>query len=249
MPILGLVTTACWHLAITHNWTKKGPAMDVTTVFVIMRMFERIAAVVIGGFLVYLGYTLFLKLPELQDAKGSLKLPSNVSVYLSHIGPGAFFALFGSVVIALSIIFGVRFEQRFPAEGMVLISASQDEEKASAQTTPIAEIVISGAGEQVQVTPVDPRKSRDVSRYIFALNQLNQTLASQLSAEERQQYLSDLPEIKLALMETVWDAGQWGDLAAFREWVSAGASEPAPDPSLVTPAAIAFFNNGLSGGP
>jgi tRNA U34 5-methylaminomethyl-2-thiouridine-forming methyltransferase MnmC len=47
----------------------------------------------------------------------------------------------------------------------------------------------------------------------------------------------------------VWDPAQWGDLAAFRQWVAAGADAPTPDPQWVTPAAIDFYRNGLSGGP
>ena len=85
--------------------------MDISVIFVVMRMFERIATILVGALLILLGYNLFLKLPDLQDAKGNVKLPKNVSVYLSNIGPGAFFALFGSIIVAISLVFGMSLEQ------------------------------------------------------------------------------------------------------------------------------------------
>lgn len=68
-----------------------------------IRSFERILDTVIGGISIYLGYRLFLKLPEKTDSQGKVVLPGNISIYLSRVGPGVFFALFGAAVIALSL--------------------------------------------------------------------------------------------------------------------------------------------------
>ena len=76
--------------------------MDTFTAFVSLRFLERLCAVVIGGIAIYLGYRLFLKVPERHDSAGKLVLPWDVSVVLSRVGPGIFFALFGASVVGAS---------------------------------------------------------------------------------------------------------------------------------------------------
>ena len=63
------------------------------------RALERILAVVIAGISIYLGYRLFLKLPDKTDSEGKFILPGNISIYISRVGPGVFFALFGAAIL------------------------------------------------------------------------------------------------------------------------------------------------------
>ena len=51
------------------------------------------------------------------------------------------------------------------------------------------------------------------------LNRLPERLRPDLSTEERNDYLSAIPRMKLAMMETLWD-DDWGDHAAFKDWVN-----------------------------
>ena len=69
----------------------------------ILRSLERILSVAIGGLSIVLGYRLFLALPTQRDSEGSFKLPWNISVALTRVGPGVFFALFGAAVVALGL--------------------------------------------------------------------------------------------------------------------------------------------------
>lgn len=219
--------------------------MEITIVFIVMRMLERIIAVLIGAFLVYLGYTLFLKLPELRDSEGKVKLPSNISIYLSHIGPGAFFALFGSIVVALSITFGMRLEQRTPDWNVISSTSAMGNSETAATQQPA--VSIQGIGEKPKTEIVDEKKVKNIGRYIALLNGLDKQLDPKLPMPDRVDITASIPGIKLALMETIWDTEQWGDWYAFRVWVEDG-SESAPDAQLVKSASLKFFNNGLPGG-
>src|SRR4051794_35002274 len=70
----------------------------------LLRFLERITVELIGGLSIYLGYRLFLKVPEYKDNEGKLTLPWNISIVMTRVGPGVFFALFGVLAICLSLI-------------------------------------------------------------------------------------------------------------------------------------------------
>lgn len=197
--------------------------MDLPTTMIVMRMLERLVSVLIGAFSIYLGYMLFLKLPDLKDTEGKLRLPSNISVYLSNVGPGAFFALFGSVLVTLSFVYGVRFEH-----------SAQD------QTRTVIQAVVADS-ESLQ--SIDDAKLTSVGRYIAHLNGLPEIINPDLPLSQRQPIISDIPGIKLTLIESVWNTDAWGDFSAFRSWVESGMVEEQPNPQLVKPEALNFFNN------
>ncbi len=73
-----------------------------------LRVIERVLAVVVGGMSVYLGYRLFIKLPEQMDSSGKVVLPGGISVFVSRIGPGVFFSLFGAAVVVVSLQQGLE---------------------------------------------------------------------------------------------------------------------------------------------
>ena len=64
----------------------------------LVRMFERILVVLVGGLSIYLGYRLFFHLPMEKRSGGELTFPG-MKVVLTRVGPGVFFAAFGSVVL------------------------------------------------------------------------------------------------------------------------------------------------------
>jgi len=82
----------------------RGEAMDLLQ----LRVIERVLAVVVGGMSVYLGYRLFIKLPEQMDSSGKVVLPGGISVFVSRIGPGVFFSLFGAAVVVVSLQQGLE---------------------------------------------------------------------------------------------------------------------------------------------
>lgn len=54
-----------------------------------LRVIERVLAVVIGGMSIYLGYRLFIKLPEQKDSSGKVVLPGGVSVFFPASDPAS----------------------------------------------------------------------------------------------------------------------------------------------------------------
>ena len=74
---------------------------------VLTRAAERMLLVLVGALAIYLGYSLFLRMPNAakgkQDGEGKIELPGGVSIFLTRVGPGIFFALFGIAVIGYSV--------------------------------------------------------------------------------------------------------------------------------------------------
>lgn len=213
--------------------------MDPTIAFIFLRMAERIAGVFIGALLVLLGYSLFLKLPDLQDANGSLKLPKGVSVYLSNIGPGAFFAMFGCLIVALSLVYGMDFEQSG--------ATKPGPPGTIAPTTFTTNIhgIVDTASASVTQTPT-PKEIEDVVALVAGLNQVPSDLKLDLPKPEQVSLLVNLRTAKLLLMESVWNES-WGDRATFQAWVQEGADPGSDSAAEVNPAAIVVFSS-LNGG-
>ena len=59
--------------------------------------------VLAGALAIYLGYRLFLAIPAADKSEGRISLPGGVSIFLTRIGPGVFFALFGCALIGYSV--------------------------------------------------------------------------------------------------------------------------------------------------
>ena len=94
-------------------------SLDFSTVFA-WRAVERLIAVLIGGGSIYLGYRLFMALPELSaDGEGKFELPGGVSIYVSRVGPGIFFALFGTALVGLAFINVLTWQPGSPASPSV----------------------------------------------------------------------------------------------------------------------------------
>ena len=90
--------------------------MDSVDAMLLMRMVERLLGLLSGALCVVLGYRLFINLPEKTDSSGKVVLPGGVSIWLSRVGPGIFFALFGAAIVAYSFASTVRVtnEQNVP---------------------------------------------------------------------------------------------------------------------------------------
>lgn len=199
-----------------------------------LRAIERILVVLFGGLAIVLGYRLFLHVPERAEGAGKVTLPGGVSIFLTRLGPGAFFALFGATVIALSF----RFTLSHSTEGLVPAGATAvDSLPVSAyreQTTYISQ----GPALDLETRAIERAQLRG---HLFLLNRLDGLLRSDLGPEQRADLESALPRIKLAAMRSVWSE-DWGDFARFRQWVEQeGASGPPPD-GLAQ--AAAFFRHG-----
>ncbi|GAB4353922.1 MAG: hypothetical protein Kow0060_04640 [Methylohalobius crimeensis] len=78
----------------------------------LFRILERMIAVAIGGIAIYLGYRLFYAVDTTGDGRIEVKLPRDLTVMISRIGPGVFFALFGAGVVGVSLAFPVRYSEQ-----------------------------------------------------------------------------------------------------------------------------------------
>jgi hypothetical protein len=198
-------------------------------------MLERIIATLLGGFFAWLGYRLFLDVPTKQNSSGEFKLPTGIAIHLTRIGPGIFFALFGAAAICYSFYSQVtirRSESRVQTTGdKTRASMAADPEKQKAQDSPdnsMREVNtkdftgISGASE---APPQDVLLRRNECKsYVKFLNDLSVHLDAKPDATELKDYKNYLPQIKLAVVKTVW-YDDWGNRTAFENWVALGAED------------------------
>lgn len=202
---------------------------------IILRSFERIIAVIIGGVSVYLGYRLFALLPWNQDSEGKFTLPGGISVYLYRVGPGVFFALFGTVVVGLSLYMSITFSESERAGDV-----AEGNAPASVQYTEREFTGFGGMGSRFGEVDLEVLRN-ELRRDMDILNGLPAHLRTDLDDTQRVDIQSAIPKFKLALMSTVWGA-DWGEYAAFEDWVlEQDAMGPIP-PELED--AARYYNSG-----
>jgi hypothetical protein len=191
---------------------------------VMLRAIERLLAVAIGGLCVYLGYRLFLRIPEQREGEGKIEFPGGVSIFVARVGPGVFFALFGASIVALSLYKGI-------------VSSAPGSEG-----TP----VYSGVGPTATALAAQPLEPERLRRRLAVefVNVLPGMLRRDLAEAERREVTARSAEVKLTLMERVWGP-DWGNFEEFRVWAEAGAADPVPERLS---AAARYFRAGGSGG-
>lgn len=83
--------------------------MDNNTTIVISTTVYKLCSLMVGVFLAYMGYKLFMS--GIWGNAGDLDSKfGNFKIVLKHAAPGTFFALFGTVIIGLTIFQGLKFE-------------------------------------------------------------------------------------------------------------------------------------------
>ncbi|MEB4591933.1 hypothetical protein VSS37_13150 [Candidatus Thiothrix sp. Deng01] len=200
----------------------------------ILRLVERILGVIIGGFSIYLGYHLFLELPIQTNSSGKVILPGDVSIYLSRIGPGVFFALFGAMIVGASLFSKVEklsHESKVTQDsaGNITTVNKTQEIRGMALGTP------STASEQ-------ERLMAEARTQIYTLNSnLADALKPDLHENDRKDLEVAIDYSKRKILQTVWQTS-WGEFSAFETWVKSGASTPPPNDKLKEAADI--YHNG-----
>jgi hypothetical protein len=208
--------------------------MDLILLAALMRALERLLAIGSGLLSIYLGFRLFLALPEVEPGAGRVKLPGGISIYLTRVGPGVFFSLFGAVIIALSFYFGITASETRGVESQL----------AGDQTVTTQRSFTGAAADAAGSDPQSRQVERaTVERMIRDLNRVPALMRDDLAPRDRD-LVQTLDQSKLRLMREVWDAEAWGDYVAFERWWRAGAGA---DPPPEIAAAAAVFRAG--GGP
>jgi hypothetical protein len=203
--------------------------MDLILLAALMRALERLLAIGAGLLSIYLGFRLFLALPEVEPGAGRIKLPGGISIYLTRVGPGVFFSLFGSIIIALSFYFGVTASETrgIAAEGQLAGGATVSTERRF-------------AGAAADAAGTDPQSQQveraTVERMIRDLNRVPPLMREDLTPRDRG-LVQTLDQTKVRLMREVWDAGAWGDYLVFERWWRAGAGAD-PPPEIAAAAAV-----------
>lgn len=216
--------------------------MDPLILTIVTRAIERLLVVLAGGLAIYLGYRLFLDMPQTERGSGKVNLPGGISIYLSRVGPGVFFSLFGAVVIGLSFQFGVSFNDS--AQRVVtaaLENAAQPEQRSFSGIAGSTQLAASPTGSEV-----DPYERDRVIAVVAALNRAEAALPANLPPTDRINLQYALRDARERLLISVWDPA-WGDVAAFRAWIE--DNEPDPPPAQISDAARLYRDGRVATNP
>ncbi|MFX0199004.1 MAG: hypothetical protein ACFFCW_23015 [Candidatus Hodarchaeota archaeon] len=175
---------------------------DVTSIM-FLRMFERMMVVIIGGIAIYLGYRLFALLPTESDSAGKIQLPG-FSVVLSRVGPGVFFAAFGSIFLYQSLTKPVQVNDHF-------LGATSMEQVGKEAPSELKQPL------DQSVTPQQLERVRLSLQILNCMERVVTSTRGEMKAEDVELAVRDA---KLALLESVWNQGSWGDKNAFRRWAA-----------------------------
>jgi hypothetical protein len=209
-----------WRVIVFQLMVYSQASMDqaqfeALLVVALSRAAERILLVLVGALAVYLGYSLFRHIPSTNKSEGKLALPGGVSIFLTRIGPGTFFALFGITVIGYSVTQPWRLELPDVA---VLSGFGQQNARPVSSTS----AVIAGLGPE---------------RVIAKLNGLVAEAQQRLDPPAAVEFEAAVRSAKYSVMLGRWKP-EWGDRAAFERWARENGDKDPPDE--LVPAAMIF---------
>lgn len=195
---------------------------------IIMRSLERIVAIGIGCIFVYLGYCLFIKVPTKEDSEGKFTLPRGWGIHLIRVGPGVFFALFGTAIVVASFLNPMSYQEDIEHINGLLARRRVTVRGA----TPEGNLDLTEEERQVQ------KKLHE--RDIMILSRLLDQLRPDLDERRVTDIKLAIPRIKLAIMKSIWDEEYWGDYDQFEDWFFKGGDMGAPPDNPKE--ALLYFN-------
>jgi len=196
----------------------------------LIRGIERIISTLTGALLAYLGYRLFTVIPAKTDSKGKIILPGGISIYLSRVGPGVFFALFGAIIVSASFYFGLTIVSQDSNN-----NAHPDDKAPSNVQMQISYL---GAGESIA------QSRAHMQGDFVTINRFMAEIKSKTSKDQWQSVDKAFSNLKVISMATVWGSdGSWGSFVEFRKWIHSGEEDP---PEKIKKAAD-FYRAGRGG--
>ena len=183
--------------------------------FFLARSIEHVMVALIGAAVVWMGYRLFREMPLRREGELKIALPGGISIYLSRVGPGIFFALFGTGLIGYTATRPVSFQQ---GGGNVTLSGFGEN---SAPTQDVATTHTAQPRPEVVRTLAEMADENDTVP--ISDRQIRRTTALRLARQQ--------------IMVADWDPN-WGSTQEFRRWVDSGM--PNPPPAAVARAVQAF---------
>lgn len=215
--------------------------MDSELIAVAARHLERLLIVVAGSGSIYLGYRMFLAIPRASEAEtgeGKLELPGGVSIYVTRVGPGVFFALFGAVILGLGLYHGLSLEVREQRPGV----AASDAAGAGPVGTVTTERRFSSAVPSGGASQHQEVERTGTLGTVGLLGRLARALdgpaGRAFATQDRNDFGGALTDARLRLLAAVWDEQAWGPYALFARWVQEG--ESGAPPARAAPAARAY---------
>ncbi|MCP4318034.1 MAG: hypothetical protein GY789_18935 [Hyphomicrobiales bacterium] len=195
--------------------------MSEVLVGIVLNGIQHIVTIGVGLMAVFLGYRLFIELPLRREGESKLDLPGGVSIMLSRIGPGIFFALFGAGMIIYSIMKPIEItdiaEQVATAEGATTVKRSR---------------TLTGLGQQEAGSVVKTTAATiDRTSVIVRLNRIAIEAKANKSGSDLLDITIAIREAKLALVREVWEP-QWGDYDQFHRWVTEQFEQNPPPEGL-----------------
>ncbi len=170
----------------------------------ILRMFERIIAVVIAGISIYLGYRLFFHLPFEHTNEGQIELPG-VKVVLSRVGPGIFFAAFGSIILYFSLTTQITVDNKVYLNKPVEQGENGKQDIQQAQVS-----TFTGMGSKGPTGVVTEQQRTKALNTIQMLNCTERLLANEPGIGD--QISLATRDAKRVLLLSVWDEDDWGSI-------------------------------------
>jgi hypothetical protein len=203
---------------------------------VLTRATERILLVLVGALAIYLGYLLFRNIPNAPRTargEGKIELPGGVSIFLTRIGPGVFFALFGIAVVGYSVTKPIQF-------GIPAVPA------AGSTTVVSGGVTYSGAAQRelaaLSSAPASPVAGPEPEIVVAKLNGVYEEAQKRLNTPAAAELADMVRAAKYAVMLGRWKP-EWGDREKFARWAREnGTKDP---PRELFPDAYGVFNTPL----
>ncbi|MDX8405946.1 MAG: hypothetical protein R8K50_07335 [Mariprofundus sp.] len=190
------------------------------------RASERLLIVAVGALCIYLGYRLFWSMREFKsNGEGNIDLPGGISIHLSRVGPGVFFALFGALIIGTSIVTPLNMKLNTPVTSTT---------PAAESAPPVASASLSYATDRADVTVTDQDRAavlRDLDALTIMQPALQDVLdgkALSINKTDATRLIIALPHIRRTMLLSVWNQQQWGKISAFDTWLDGGYDTPPP---------------------
>jgi hypothetical protein len=149
----------------------------------------------IAGLLAYFGYRLFSAVPQQDKSGGKIEAPG-LTITLSRIGPGTFFAVCAAGIVAASFVYPIRIT------GSEVIGASPETISSAAPTVRQPGTASTSALEA------------DAAHIRSALLQLACLRDAYPLTEDEQ---TAIDQARVALMGRLWRE-KWGEFEAFETW-------------------------------
>lgn len=191
--------------------------LSATGEFFLARSIEHLVVAIIGAFVVWMGYRLFREMPLRREGEAKIALPGGISIFLSRVGPGVFFVLFGTALIGYTATRPVSYQQGNGTENISGFSESSAPSLGTTSATHVAQ----------------PRPQ--VVRTLAELAAENE--AGGIIDDKHIRRTTALRVARQQIMLDDWDPN-WGNPDDFRRWVNSGM--PDPPPASVTRAAQVF---------